>query len=89
MGDPIMPFKNVLIYYMCHPIFKIPSFYAHALNGLFLLFAIVLVIINFNEIKKLKPSKMIMLILFFSLAFGIHSLTHLGLEKVYDFNPLL
>ena len=38
---------------MCRPIFKMPSFYSHALNGIFLLFAIVLVIINFNEIKKL------------------------------------
>lgn len=74
---------------MCHPIFKMPSFYAHSLNGLFLLFAIVLVISNFNEIKKLKPSKMIMLVLFFSIGFGIHSLTHLGLERVYGFNPFL
>ena len=73
---------------MCHSIFKMPSFYAHALNGLFLLIAVILVIINMNELKRLKPSKKIMLVLLFSLGFGIHSLTHLGLEKVYDFNPL-
>jgi hypothetical protein len=73
---------------MCHPIFKMPSFYAHALNGLFLLIAILLVIMNRNELKRLKPSKMIIIVLLFSLGFGIHSLTHLGLEKVYGFNPI-
>jgi len=73
---------------MCHPIFKTPSFYAHVLNGLFLLVAILLVIMNMNEIKRLKPSKMIVIVLLFSLVFGIHSLTHLGLENVYGFNPI-
>jgi hypothetical protein len=65
-----------------------PSFYAHALNGLFLLIAILLVIMNRSELKRLKPSKMIIIVLLFSLGFGIHSLTHLGLEKVYGFNPI-
>ena len=65
-----------------------PSFYAHVLNGLFLLFAIILVIMNMTELKRLKPSKMIVIVLLFSLVFGIHSLTHLGLEKVYGFNPI-
>ena len=73
---------------MCHPVFKMPSFYAHALNGMLLLVAILLVLFNFNEIKKLKPTKMIMLVLFFSIGFGIHSLTHLGLERSYGFNLL-
>lgn len=65
-----------------------PSFYAHALNGLFLLLAVVLVIVNMAEIKRLKVSKIIMIVLLFSLGFGIHSLTHLGLERAYGFNPL-
>ena len=74
---------------MCHPIFKMPSFYAHVLNGLFLLFAIILVIMNMSELKRLKTSKMIYLLLLFSLGFGIHSLSHLGLERVYGFNPII
>jgi len=73
---------------MCHPLFKMPSFYAHILNGLFLLFAVILVVMNMNELKRLKLSKMIYLILLFSIGFGVHSLSHLGLEKVYGFNPI-
>lgn len=71
---------------MCY---KTPSFYAHVLNGIFLLVAVILLIVHFKEIKRLQPYIMIKLALFFSLAFGVHSLTHLGLEKVYGFNPLM
>jgi hypothetical protein len=73
---------------MCHPIFKMPSFYAHVLNGLFLLIAIILVVMNMNELKRLKLSKLIHLVVLFSIGFGVHSLSHLGLERVYGFNPI-
>ena len=73
---------------MCHPIFKMPSFYAHALNGILILFAFLLVLLNMNELKKLKSSKILIIILLFSIGVGIHSLTHLGLERAYGFNPL-
>lgn len=69
--------------------YKTPSFYAHALNGLFILFAVILAIVHFKELKRLQSYYMIKLFIFFSLAFGVHSLTHLGMEKGYDFNPLI
>lgn len=65
-----------------------PSFYAHILNAVFLLIAAVLLYKNFPVIKRLDPFKLITLILLISVAVGVHGITHLGLESVYDFNPL-
>ena len=68
-------------------IYFYPSFYAHIGNGLLLLFAIILLYKNYSKII-LDPYKQILLTLFFSLSIGVHALTHLGLEKVYGYNPL-
>ena len=62
-----------------------PSFLAHIGNALFLLLAGVLFFQNYASIKK---TDMIMLALLASIAIGIHGLSHLGLERVYGFNPL-
>ena len=70
-------------------VYKTPSFYSHVLNGIFICIALILAIVNFKEIKRLQPYYMIKLALFFSLGFGVHSLSHLGLEKGYGFNPLI
>ena len=69
-------------------IFILPSFYAHALNGLLLLLAAILLYRNFAEIKRLEPYKRITLTLLFSLVIGIHGLSHLGLESVYGYTPI-
>ncbi len=69
-------------------IFIIPSFYAHVLNGFFMLLAMIIAYRNFAEIKKLDSYKRIILTLLFSITVGIHGLSHLGLESVYNFNPL-
>jgi len=65
-----------------------PSFYAHVINGLLLLFAFILLYKNYSTIKKLDPYKQIVLALLFSLGVGIHGLSHLGLEKIYNYNPV-
>jgi len=69
-------------------LFYIPSFYAHTLNGILLLAAFVVLYRNFSYIKNVDKYRLITLILLFSSAAGIHSLSHLGLESVYGFNPL-
>lgn len=69
-------------------IYFYPSFYAHIGNGLLLLLAIILLYKNYTKII-LDPYKQIMLTLLFSLSIGVHALTHLGLENVYGYNPLL
>lgn len=73
---------------MSNIMYNTPSFYAHVINGIFLLIAIILLIVYFKKIKTLNSYRLIKLFLFFSLGFGVHSLTHLGMEKGYGFNPL-
>jgi len=53
-----------------------------------LLAAFVVLYRNFAYIKNVDKYRLITLILLFSSAAGIHSLSHLGLETVYGFNPL-
>lgn len=65
-----------------------PSFYAHAINGIFLLMAIILIVKNYKSIKNADNYKTIIMILLFSIAAGVHGLSHLGLEKAYGYNPL-
>ena len=43
---------------------------------------------NYNSIINYKPYQIILLSLVFSIAVGVHGLSHLGLEKVYNYNPL-
>jgi len=66
----------------------VPSFYSHMLNGLLIFLAVILVIMNYSRIKNLNFAKIITLLLLFSMSIGIHGLSHLGLEKLYDYDPL-
>jgi hypothetical protein len=65
-----------------------PSFYAHILNGLFLFFALILALNHLTALKQLDIYKKIIILLLFSVVFGIHSISHVGLEAVYNYNPL-
>jgi hypothetical protein len=69
-------------------IYLVPSFYAHFLNSLLLMVSLLILYTNYSSITKSEPYKIVILVLLFSIGFGIHSLSHLGLEKVYNFNPL-
>jgi hypothetical protein len=60
---------------------------AHALNGLLMFAAVVIAYMNFRVLYKLDPYKKVMILLVFSVAIGIHALSHLGLESVYGLNP--
>jgi len=62
---------------------------AHALNGLLMLAAVVIAYMNFRVLYKLDPYKKVMILLVFSVAIGIHALSHLGLESVYGLNPFI
>jgi uncharacterized membrane protein len=64
-----------------------PSVMAHALNGLLVFAAVVVAYMNFRVLYKLDPYKKILILLVFSVAIGIHALSHLGLETVYGLNP--
>ena len=70
-------------------VYLAPSFYAHAVNGILVFFAIFYLYCNYNTIKNIDNYKKMAIILLFSIAIGIHGLSHLGLEYVYNFNPIL
>jgi len=64
-----------------------PSMMAHALNGLLMFAAVVVAYMNFRVLYNLDPYKKVMILLVFSVAIGIHAISHLGLETVYGLNP--
>ena len=70
-------------------VYLTPSFYAHVANGILVFAAIIYLYCNYNTIKFVDYYKKLVLLLLFSIAFGIHGLSHLGLEYVYNFNPML
>ena len=61
-----------------------PSILAHTFNGLTLIIAIVLFCRYYS---KMDATKIVCAMLLLSIAFGIHGLSHLGLETVYGYNP--
>jgi hypothetical protein len=67
-------------------IFYSPAFYAHCISGFLLVFAIFILYNYFAKVKKSKPYDIIAMILSFSLVFGIHGISHLGLELRYGVN---
>ena len=68
--------------------YQAPSIYAHMMNAILLFISVILIYINYSTISRLAASEKVKLVLLFSLAIGIHGLSHLGLEYVYKFNPL-
>ena len=65
-----------------------PSFYAHIINGILLLVAIVYAFMHSSKLRSLDSHHTLFLILLFGIAIGVHGLSHLGLETNYGFNPL-
>ena len=53
-----------------------------------LLAAIIVFIKNYKKLVSLESYKFIKLVLILSIAAGVHGLSHLGLESVYNYNPL-
>ena len=64
------------------------SFYAHLANIMFVVLALFFVVCNYSYLKKMTPENKIFLVLLFSIATGVHGLSHIGLESVYNYNPM-
>jgi hypothetical protein len=69
-------------------VYLTPSFYGHVANGILVFAAVIYLYCNYNTIKSVDYYKKLILIILFSIAIGIHSLSHLGLEYVYNYNPI-
>jgi hypothetical protein len=65
-----------------------PSFYALVLTGIISLIVVLILLTNLSAMMKLGPSKKITIISLTGLVIGIHGLLHLGMESVYNYNPL-
>ena len=64
------------------------SFYAHVANIMFVFLALYFVISNFSYLENMSAEKKIHIVLLFSIASGVHGLSHLGLEILYQYNPM-
>ena len=64
-----------------------PSFYAHVLSSLLLLAIFIVIVRNYHSVN-LSTYELLVILLLLSITTGIHSLSHLALEKAYNFNPL-
>jgi hypothetical protein len=58
------------------------------INGTTLLVAFILLVTNYSKIRNVEPYKLVLLTLLFSLATGVHGLSHMGLEHIYHYNPI-
>jgi hypothetical protein len=69
-------------------VYSYPSFYAHLSNGILLLLAIGIILLNYKKFASLESYKLVKLFLLVSLVMGVHSLSHLGFEYIHKYNPL-
>ena len=65
-----------------------PSIYSHAISGLLIFIVFINIILNFTLLRNMDIYKRITILLLLSISLGIHGLSHLGLEQVYNYNPL-
>ena len=65
-----------------------PSLYAHILGGGVLFAGMVYALMCISKIISRDPYQILVIILLFSIAIGVHGLSHVGLESVYGYNPL-
>ena len=65
-----------------------PSYYDLLVTGTLLLINIVIIVKNYKKLMTEKPYHIILLISFIGILAGIHGILHLGLEKLYNYNPI-
>ncbi len=66
-----------------------PSFYSLLITGILTLWILIIVYKSYKSLKKLTPEKLIHVIACIGLLIGVHGLIHLGLEYVYNYNPII
>ena len=64
-----------------------PSILAHGLNALFMVSAFVIGIANYKKVVALDTYRLLIVVLLFSVAVGVHGISHALLEKHYNFRP--
>ena len=64
-----------------------PSILAHIAGGIVLVFSVIVLIVYFPKILSLDVYRILILIMVFSIAISVHGISHLGLEKEYEYSP--
>ena len=66
-----------------------PSFYSLPITGILLFVSLLLIFQHSSKMgSSMTTYQLVNLLLLFSISIGVHGLLHLGLEYVYNFNPL-
>jgi len=66
-----------------------PSLMAHAMSGMLLFISIAIFFIFYSQIKSKGVFALLVIILLISIALALHGISHLGMEVVYNYNPLI
>ena len=64
-----------------------PSVYVHIISGVIVLTGIIYVALYIKKFNTLDYYQMLVLTLLFSIAIGVHGMSHMGLEVLYGYNP--
>ena len=64
-----------------------PSILSNILSVGFMLLELACLVTCYSQIRKLGLYQGLVLTLLFSIAIGLHGVSHLGLEKQYGYNP--
>jgi hypothetical protein len=54
-----------------------------------MLVAVIVAALNFSKIIRLDAYSLTKLFLIASIAVGVHGLSHQGLERIYNYNPMI
>ena len=65
-----------------------PSIYAHSISGILIFIVFINIILNFTLLRNMDIYKRMSILLLLSISLGIHGISHLELEQVYNYNPL-
>lgn len=66
-----------------------PSYFAQVANGLLILVFLYVLISNYRVFLKTNYITQLLIIGVLAIAIGIHGILHVGLEQLYQYNPLL
>lgn len=66
-----------------------PSLMAHVMSGMLLFISIAIFFLFYSQIKSKGVFALLVIILLISIALAVHGISHLGMEVVYNYNPLI
>lgn len=69
--------------------FIAPSLYAHIIGGFLFFISLIMIIMNYKNMQKVSIYNSILLLLIYAIFITIHGISHIELERVYNYNPIV